>query len=901
MCLVLCLCMAPWSEGSNPAIAGGPEFVGSHAARDNIAPEFVNPVYEGADPWIVQHDGYYYLCRSEAEEAVSVWKSDTLTDPGAKRVVWTAPRRGWNSRQIWAPELHRLRGRWYIYYAASDGRNENHRMGVLEAATDDPQGPYVDKGVLYTGDDATGKTNKRWAIDATPLEVGGQLYLVWSGWPATEDVQYLYIAPMETPWTVSGNRVRLCDNATYDWERVGGTSAGRGLHEGPQILRTEDRVCIVYSCSGSWEPTYKLGLLHMAADADPLDPTCWTKADRPVFRGAARVFGVGHACFVKSPDGSVEWIVYHSKVSPKPGWERVVNMKPFRRLTNGFPDFGEPLPPGRPLRAPSGERPNRPGGDFAETFDSGNWDRWRYFGFGRYVRVDAGSLSLGGHPVHGSVNHFRTGEKALVRGMEWSVLSVQARIRIEQGERDAGILFRVRCPAVGYDAQQGYFAGIIPGTKKVVLGKTDGTRWHELALVDHPVESERWYTLRVDAVDDRIRVFVDEELRVDACDTDYARGMVGVRVVDTHARFDDFQVSPPPREHRPVTTRPAGGLQWIRVAGDGRGFVQESSGQSFTPWGLNYDHDESLRLLEDYWISEWGKVEADFREMKALGANVVRIHLQLGRFMRDPDTPNEQELAQLSRLLALAGQVGLYLDHTGLGCYRKSDEPAWYNAMSESERWKVQARFWEEVARCAASSPAVFCYDLMNEPVVPGERRSPGDWLGPAFAGTYHYVQFISLDPAGRPRPEIACRWIRELSAAIRKHDRRHLITVGLVDWSLDRPGLSSGFVPNDVAKELDFLCVHLYPEAGKVAEALTTLAGFSIGKPVVIEETFPLRCTPDEHARFTHESRQLASGWIGFYWGRPPEELRQSSDPSDRLLLGWLERFQMGPPAGIP
>ena len=900
-CLALCLGLALWSGANSLTVAGEAESTGSRAAPDHVAPEFVNPVYEGADPWIARHDGHYYLCRSEQDEGVSVWKSDSLTDPGAKRVVWNAPRRGWNSRQIWAPELHRLRGRWYIYYAASDGRNENHRMGVLEATTDDPQGPYVDKGMLYTGDDAAGRTNNRWAIDATPLEIGDQLYLVWSGWPDTEDVQYLYIAPMENPWTISGNRVRLCDNATYDWERVGGTPAGRGLNEGPQILRTADRVCIVYSCSGSWEPTYKLGLLHMAADADPLDPASWTKADRPVFQGTDRVFGVGHACFVKSPDGSEEWIVYHSKTSPKHGWERVVNMQPFRRTTDGFPDFGEPVPPGRPLRAPSGERPNRPGGDFVETFDSGNWDRWQYYGSNRYIWVDSGALSLGGHPVRGLVNHFRTGEKALVRGAEWSNLSVQARIRVEQGERDAGILFRVRYPSVGYDAQRGYFAGIIPGTKKVVLGKTDGTRWHELALVDHPVESGRWYTLRIDAVDDRIQVFVDEELKVNARDRDYARGMVGVRVVDTHARFDDIQVSPPPHDHRPVTSRPAAGLQWIRVAGDGRGFVQEPSGQSFTPWGLNYDHDESLRLLEDYWIPEWTKVEEGFRDMKALGANVVRIHLQLGRFMQDSDTANEQALAQLSRLLVLAEQVGLYLDITGLGCYRKSDVPAWYDALSESERWKVQARFWEEVARRAATSPAVFCYNLMNEPVVPAEPRSPGDWLGPAFAETYHYVQFISLDPAGRPRPEIARRWIRELSAAIRRHDRRHLITVGLVDWSLDRPGLSSGFVPTEVGRELDFLCVHLYPGSGKVTEALSTLAGFSIGKPIVIEETFPLLCSAEEHGRFIQESRGLACGWIGFYWGKPPEELRRSSDASDRLMLAWLERFQMGPPVETP
>ncbi|MBN1513832.1 MAG: hypothetical protein JXB13_17585, partial [Phycisphaerae bacterium] len=110
MCLAVCLCVAPWSGEIHFARAGGAESVGSREPRDDVRLEFVNPVYEGADPWIVQHDGCYYLCKSEADEGVSVWKSDALTDPGAKRVVWNAPRQGWNSRQIWAPELHRLRG-----------------------------------------------------------------------------------------------------------------------------------------------------------------------------------------------------------------------------------------------------------------------------------------------------------------------------------------------------------------------------------------------------------------------------------------------------------------------------------------------------------------------------------------------------------------------------------------------------------------------------------------------------------------------------------------------------------------------------------------------------------------------------------------------------------------------
>ncbi|HEV3256401.1 MAG TPA: cellulase family glycosylhydrolase, partial [Gemmataceae bacterium] len=252
----------------------------------------------------------------------------------------------------------------------------------------------------------------------------------------------------------------------------------------------------------------------------------------------------------------------------------------------------------------------------------------------------------------------------------------------------------------------------------------------------------------------------------------------------------------------------------------------------------------------------------------------------------------KKALDRLGKLLALAERLRLYLDLTGLGCYHKKDVPAWYDKLSEKERWDVQATFWRAVAGRCADSPAVFCYDLMNEPIVPGGRRPAGDWLGPPFGGK-HFVQFLTLDQADRPRPDIARQWVHHLAAAVREKDKRHLITVGLVDWSLDRKGLTSGFVPEKVADDLDFVSVHLYPKKGKVDKALKTLAGFAVGKPVLIEETFPLACSPQELEDFIEGSRKHAAGWIGFYWGTPPEELRRSKEVGDALTLGWLELFQ--------
>lgn len=341
-----------------------------------------------------------------------------------------------------------------------------------------------------------------------------------------------------------------------------------------------------------------------------------------------------------------------------------------------------------------------------------------------------------------------------------------------------------------------------------------------------------------------------------------------------------------------VSAETTGSLPWIEIDERGRGFRQAGSGDTFVPWGFNYDHDRQGQLLEDYWMDHWDVVVEDFEEMKRLGANLVRIHLQFGRFMDSPTQPNVQALDQLARLIRLAEQLELYLDVTGLGCYHKNDVPGWYDALDEQQRWAAQGRFWEAVAQCGAGSPAIFCYDLMNEPVIPGGARRRDDWLGPAFAGK-HFVQFVTLETKGRPRHQIARNWIHTLRQAIRQHDQRHFITVGLVPWSLDRPGLTSGFVPDKIADQLDLIAVHLYPETGKLDEARATLRGFQVGKPVLIEEMFPLKCSPEELAQFVSASDELADGWVSFYWGKTPEEYRGQQDLTSVITADWLERFQ--------
>ena len=317
---------------------------------------FTNPIGIGADPFIVKHEGAFYWCLSENDLGVAVCKSGSPASLGKRHVVWRAPASGPFSREVWAPELHFLDGRWYVYVAASDGKNASHRMIVLESEGDDPLGKYAFKAVLYTGDHIDTGENNRWAIDGTVLTHRGKRYLVWSGWEDYRDKQWLYAAPMSNPWTISGNRVRICENDDYLWERVDENRRGRGLNEGPQILQRGEgesaRTFIIYSASGSWQTSYKMGLLELIGD-NPLAPGAWRKYPKPVFSPTDKTWGVGHGTFTKSPDGTEDWMVYHAKLTREKGWYRGIFAQPFTWTDDGFPDFGTPVAPGKAIPLPS--------------------------------------------------------------------------------------------------------------------------------------------------------------------------------------------------------------------------------------------------------------------------------------------------------------------------------------------------------------------------------------------------------------------------------------------------------------------------------------------------------------------------------------------------------------------
>jgi len=318
---------------------------------------FTNPLLpSGADPYSFYKDGFYYYTHTTARNIV-LYKSKTIE--GLKdvkpKVIWTPPKTGPYSKNLWAPEVMFLQGKWYAYFAADGNNNINHRMYVLENPSADPmEGEWTFKGQI------TDATNK-WAIDGDVIEHMGKLYMVWSGWEGDANgKQEIYIARLKNPWTVEGNRVKI-STPEYEWEKHGDLNEPDLKHvdvnEGPQFLVRKNKIFVVYSASGCWTDNYALGLLTASAKADLLDPKAWTKSKTPLFITSTKneVYSPGHNSFFKSPDGREDWILYHANDKPGQGCGgfRSPRAQKFSWNDDGSPNFGIPVKKTEVLNIPS--------------------------------------------------------------------------------------------------------------------------------------------------------------------------------------------------------------------------------------------------------------------------------------------------------------------------------------------------------------------------------------------------------------------------------------------------------------------------------------------------------------------------------------------------------------------
>lgn len=305
------------------------------AAASTVFNKFSNPLYQGQDPFVAYKDGFYYFVSSsnlDSNNKIYVSKSRTLTDQGEKIMVFDS--KGTQTR-IFAPEVFFIDGKWYIYYCADiDEFGYRHMAAVLESATDDPQGEYVSKGVLYTGVDG----DYRQANDLTVFQHEGQLYAVWGTLGSGEPIGPA-IAPMDNPYTITQDRSIL--------------SGGGG--EGPRVLQKGGRIFITTSEGDYQSNGYRLSYF-MYKGGDVLSADSWSFT-RDVFGSTKDVSGPARAGFVQSVDGTEDWMIYHSRVykDAERNWWRQVNIKKFDWNEDGTPNFGQPASPYEWQELPSGD------------------------------------------------------------------------------------------------------------------------------------------------------------------------------------------------------------------------------------------------------------------------------------------------------------------------------------------------------------------------------------------------------------------------------------------------------------------------------------------------------------------------------------------------------------------
>ncbi|MFF7484621.1 family 43 glycosylhydrolase [Streptomyces luteogriseus] len=340
-------------------LAGGPARA---AVPDSPAAVYTNPIAEKrADPHIVKHtDGYYYFTATVPEyDRIVLRRATTIQGlkTAPETTIWTKHAAGVMGAHIWAPEIHFIDGKWYVYFAAgATGDVWAIRMYVLEGTGANPlTATWTEKGQIKTQWES-------FSLDATTFTVNGVRYLAWAQRdPSVNNNTDVYLAKMANPWTITGTPV-LLTRPTYSWETV-----GYKVNEGPAVIQHGGKVFLTYSASAT-DANYCLGMLTASASANLLSQASWSKRATPVFTSSAATgqYGPGHNSFTVSEDGKSDILVYHDRnykdISGDPlnDPNRRTRVQKVYWNGDGTPDFGIPVADGvTPQRFSSYNVPDR--------------------------------------------------------------------------------------------------------------------------------------------------------------------------------------------------------------------------------------------------------------------------------------------------------------------------------------------------------------------------------------------------------------------------------------------------------------------------------------------------------------------------------------------------------------
>jgi GH43 family beta-xylosidase len=316
-----------------------------------------------ADPHIFKHtDGFYYFTATvPAYDRIVLRRATTIQGltSAAETTIWTKHATGEMGGYIWAPEIHFIDGKWYIYFSAG-AANDRWRIRpyVLECADANPiTGTWTEKGRIALPLDT-------FSLDPTTFAVNGTRYLAWAqdNPPVFGLGTNIYIAQMSNPWTITGTPV-LLSRPTASWEKAGGAT----VNEGPAVLQRGGKVFMTFSASAT-DANYCMGLLTASASADLLSASSWAKSAGPVFvsNAATSQYGPGHNQFTVSEDGKSDILVYHDRSyrdisgAPLNDPNRRTRVQKIYWKADGTPDFGIPVADGlTPIRLSSYNFPDR--------------------------------------------------------------------------------------------------------------------------------------------------------------------------------------------------------------------------------------------------------------------------------------------------------------------------------------------------------------------------------------------------------------------------------------------------------------------------------------------------------------------------------------------------------------
>ncbi|MCD7754824.1 MAG: family 43 glycosylhydrolase [Firmicutes bacterium] len=297
-----------------------------------------------ADPYVLRHtDGKYYFTASvPAYDRIVLREAADLASlaDAPEHTIWKAHKLGPMSKHIWAPELHFLFGKWYLYFAGGEKTNIwKIRPYVLECQGSDPlRDPWVEKGKMQAADGDV-FSFRAFSLDATVFEHRGEWYYVWAEKVSVgPQISNLYIAKMANGYTLKTKQV-LLSSPDYDWERH-----GFWVNEGPAVIQREGKVFLTYSASDTGVH-YCVGMLTADADSDLLDPRSWHKERWPVLATdeAKGVYGPGHNSFTTDSEGR-DLLVFHARTeaeitgNPLYNPNRHAMLQPIR-WENGRPIF----------------------------------------------------------------------------------------------------------------------------------------------------------------------------------------------------------------------------------------------------------------------------------------------------------------------------------------------------------------------------------------------------------------------------------------------------------------------------------------------------------------------------------------------------------------------------------